>query len=184
MPRACVFFADGFEEIEGLTVVDMLRRAGVSVSAVSIMGRLEVTGAHDIKIAADTLYEDEDFKDTDMLVLPGGMPGTTNLGNFRPLCELLMDFNSRGKYIAAICAAPSILGLLGILKGKRATCFPGFENQMTGTELSKDRCVICDNIITSRGPGTAIDFAGELIALLQSREKAEALKEEIVYYAQ
>lgn len=183
MSRVCIFFADGVEEIEGLTVVDMLRRAGISITIVSATGRLEVTGAHHINIKTDALFGDVDYEGTDMLVLPGGMPGAESLGNYRPLCELLKGFHSRGKYIAAICAAPLVLGRLGILEGKKATCFPGFESQLTGAEFSKDRCVIHGNIITSRGMGTAIDFSAELIALLKGRETAENLKEKIMYYA-
>jgi 4-methyl-5(b-hydroxyethyl)-thiazole monophosphate biosynthesis len=181
MKKVCVFFADGFEEVEGLTVVDMLRRADVAVAAVSITDSLTVVGAHEIKIIADVLYKDVNFNDVDMLVLPGGMPGTKNLGEFLPLCELIKDFHLKGRYIAAICAAPRILGKLGVLKDKKATCFPGYEDDLLDSEFVTDRCVVDANIVTSRGMGTAIDFSAELVALLVNREKAEELKKKIMY---
>ena len=125
--NTAIFFADGFEEIEGLTVVDMFRRAGISIQTVSISDSLTVTGSHDIKVQADCLLKDFDFNTVEMLILPGGMPGTTNLSKCEPLCDALMQFSRQGHYLAAICAAPSILGGLGILNGRVATCYPGFE---------------------------------------------------------
>ena len=181
MNRVCIFFANGLEEIEGLTVVDLMRRAGIPVSIISISNSLEIIGAHQIKIAADALFSDMDFTDTEMLVLPGGMPGTTHLAAFAPLCKLLQEFSTSGKYVAAICAAPTVLGELGILKGKKATCYPGMEAKLTGAEASAMPVVIDGNIITSRGMGTAIAFAGELIALLEGRETSDEILESIVY---
>lgn len=122
--NTAIFLADGFEEIEGLTVVDMFRRAGIPIQTVSISDSLTVTGSHDIKVQADCLLADFDFNTVEMLILPGGMPGTTNLSKCEPLCDALMQFSRQGRYLAAICAAPSILGSLGILNGRVATCYP------------------------------------------------------------
>ena len=130
MAKVCVFTADGFEEIEGLTVVDLLRRAGADTQMVSISDSLSVKGSHSIEIKADTFFEDVNYGEADLLVLPGGMPGTLHLGGHEGLCSLLKEFHEQGKKVAAICAAPSVLGKLGILKGKKAVCYPGFEEKL------------------------------------------------------
>lgn len=181
MAKVYVFLADGFEEIEGLTVVDLLRRAKEEVVMVSITGNREVCGAHGITVLADCLYEEEDFSHGDMLVLPGGMPGTLHLGGYRALTDLLLQWNGAGRKIAAICAAPSILGDLGILQGKEAVCYPGFEERLTGARVKTDAVCVSENITTSRGMGTAIDFSAALIAQLQDSEKAECIKKSIIY---
>lgn len=181
MAKVFVFLADGFEEIEGLTVVDLLRRAGEDVTTVSIMGRKEIHGAHKIDVIADTLYEEEDFSHGDMLVLPGGMPGTLHLGAYKPLTDMILDWNVKGKKIAAICAAPSIFGDLGILEGKEAVCYPGFEERLTGATIGTKSVAVAENITTSRGLGTAIDFSAALITQLQNEEKAESIKKSIIY---
>ena len=124
MSRVYVFLADGFEEIEGLTVVDILRRAGVDTTTVSIMERRNVMGSHKIPVMADACFGEVDFSEGELLVLPGGMPGTRYLGECRPLTELLLQFFREGRKVAAICAAPSVLGGLGILEGKKAACYP------------------------------------------------------------
>ena len=128
--NTAIFFADGFEEIEGLTVVDMFRRAGIPIQTVSISDSLTVTGSHDIKVQADCLLADFDFNTVEMLILPGGMPGTTNLSKCEPLCDALMQFSRQGRYLAAICAAPSILGNLGILNGRVPHATLGFEKKL------------------------------------------------------
>jgi len=179
--KVYIFFADGLEEIEGLTVVDLLRRVDIPISIVSITGSKRIIGAHDIKIEADTLFEDTDFTDAAMLILPGGTPGTKNLKAHKGLCGLLRDFHAKGKYIAAICAAPSILGQLNILNGKKATCYPGHEDQLSGAFLTEEHCVTDGNIITSRGMGTAIDFAMEIISVIKDSAVADALKKTIIY---
>lgn len=181
MSRVCVFLADGFEEIEGLTVVDILRRAGADTQMVSITEERMVTGSHGIPVQADVCLKDADFTKTELLVLPGGMPGTLNLGACRPLSDLLLQFYKEGKQVAAICAAPSVLGDLGILKGKKAACYPGFEDRLTGAEVVYDKVVSDGNVTTSRGMGTAIPFALALTAKLVSEEKAEELKKGIIY---
>ena len=159
MSKVYVFLADGFEEIEGLTVVDILRRAGVKTQMVSIT----------------------EEKAVDLLVLPGGMPGTKHLGACEVLNKQLTTFCQEGKKVAAICAAPSVLGDLGLLKGKKAACYPGFEERLTGAEVIYEKVAVDGNITTSRGMGTAIPFALSLVAQLVSKEKAEELKKGIIY---
>lgn len=181
MAEVCVFLADGFEEIEGLTVVDLLRRAGISVDMVGIQGSREITGSHGIRVQADTVLEELDTEDTRLLVLPGGMPGTRNLGACASLAELLKKWNGQGRRIAAICAAPSVLGELGILEGRRAVCYPGFEDKLRGAQVSQERVVTDGAVTTSRGMGTAISFGLELISLLRDKETGEKIRESILY---
>lgn len=181
MAGVYVFLADGFEEIEGLTVVDLLRRAKQEVCMVSIMGRLEINGSHGIRVQADALYEDTSFSKEDMLVLPGGLKGTQNLAAYEPLAGLLKEHNSADGRIAAICAAPSVLGGLGLLNGKEAVCYPGFEEKLTGAKCGMKKAVTDGNITTSRGLGTAIPFALELISLLCGEQEASDIKKSIVY---
>lgn len=177
-----LFIAPGFEEIEALTVVDLLRRAGISITTVSITDSLYVTGAHEIPITTDALFSNSDYSDADILVLPGGAPGTCNLNAFEPLKILLHDFYSKGKYIAAICAAPMILGHLGFLKNRKATCYPGFEKDLIDAIHVVSPVVVDEHIITSRGLGTAIDFSCELIALLKGRDISDQIKQQIMYH--
>lgn len=181
MSRVCVFLADGFEEIEGLTVVDILRRAGVDTAMVSIGDGLTVTGSHKIAVQADGCIKDMDFSDAELLVLPGGMPGTLHLGECEKLTGLLTQFYKEGKKVAAICAAPSVLGDLGILKGKKACCYPGFEKRLAGAEVVYDKVAVDGNVTTGRGMGTAIPFALALTAQLVSEEKALEIKKGILY---
>jgi len=180
MRSVYVFCADGFEEVEGLTAVDLLRRAGVSVTMVSIMGRTKITGARNISVNTDILIEDIK-EEADMLVLPGGMPGTNYLRDHEGLAELLKKQYEAGKWVAAICAAPSVFGDLGILNGKEAVCYPGFEERLTGATIGEGTVAVTDHVITSRGMGTAIDFAAALIARLQDEKKAEEIKASIIY---
>lgn len=184
MNQVYIFFAQGFEEIEGLTVVDLMRRAGISVTTVSIGDSLEVRGAHHIQVTADCRLSDADFSNADMLVLPGGSPGTCNLESCKLLTDLLINFYEKGKYLGAICAAPMILGHLGFLKGRKATCYPGFEKDLYEAEPVTDPVIIDGPIITSRGLGTAIEFACTLIGLLTNTETAERIKTEVIYSEQ
>lgn len=181
MSKIGVFLADGFEEIEGLTVVDILRRAGIEVTTISIMGRKEVQGSHQITVLADALYEETDFARVDGIVLPGGMPGTKHLGAHDGVKEQITAFAAAGKLVAAICAAPSVLGENGILKGKKAACYPSFEDKLLGAEVVFEEVAEDGNVITSRGMGTAIPFALRLTAYLTTEEKAAELAESIIY---
>jgi protein deglycase len=168
--------AKGFEEIEAITVVDILRRGGVSIQTVSMEMQLEVTGGHNIPIKADLLFEEADYESCEMMIFPGGMPGTTNLLNHRELMETMVRFAFSGKPVAAICAAPMLFGQTGLVAGKRATIFPGMEDKLTGAKVSPDRVVIDGNIITSKGPGTAMEFALALVGILKGEIVQEKLK--------
>lgn len=181
MGNVCIFFADGFEEIEALTVVDLLRRADVETRLVSVTGERTVTGSHQIRVGMDGLFEEMDFSDTEMLVLPGGMPGTRNLEAFQPLMDLTEDFYQQGKKIAAICAAPSILGHRGMLKGKAACSYPDFESHLEGAEVSRRNVEVAGPVITSRGMGTAMDFGLAILSVLVGEKEAEAMAEKIMY---
>lgn len=181
MSEVSLFLADGFEEIEGLTVVDLLRRAKIELETVSIMGRKEIMGAHQMEVKADVLFEDADFGETKMLVLPGGMPGTLHLKNYGALRQLVLKFNKEEKQVAAICAAPTVFGDLGILQGRKAACYPGMEDGLTGAEVCYDGVVTDGHITTSRGMGTAMDFGLRLIEILRGKEEAEKIAAQIVY---
>lgn len=171
-----VFLAQGFEEIEALAVVDILRRAELEVVTVGIGGRI-VTGAHGIAVAADLLDQDLVFKDLEMVVLPGGMPGTLNLEK-SPVVQHAVDCAAaEGKWLCAICAAPSILGHKGLLEGKAATCFPGFESQLFGARYTGEPVTVDGLVITGKGPGAAIAFGLELVARLKGRERSNILGE-------
>ena len=176
-----VHLADGFEEIEAMTTVDLLRRAGIETETVSIMGRLPVTGAHGVEAIADILFEDAVYSSCGLIVLPGGMPGASNLDAHEGLREKILSFNNQGKPLAAICAAPLVLGHAGVLAGKRATCYPGFEKELEGAELSSDAVVVDGGTITSRGPATAMAFALAIIGMLKGEEAAGEVAEGLLY---
>ncbi len=181
MNRLAVFFAAGYEEIEALTVVDICRRGGLEVDMVSVSGETEVTGSHGICVSMDKEFGNVDFEDYDMLVLPGGMPGTRNLEDHAGLMERVDEFAAKGKYLAAICAAPSIFGHRGILKGRRACCYPSFESHLTGAEVTQEPVEISGNVITSRGMGTAIAFGLAIVSVFKGKEAADKLAESIIY---
>lgn len=181
MAKALIFLATGYEEVEMLTVVDLLRRAAIETDMVSITDSLSVVGSHDITIQADTLFADADFDNAQILILPGGMPGTKNLQAFEPLCEKLREFASLGKKLAAVCAAPSVLASLGLLEGKKATCYPTFADKLATGDYVKLPVVTDGNVITSRGMGTCIEFAGAIIEALADKATAEEIKKSIIY---
>ena len=181
--KVYIFIADGFEEIEGLTVVDILRRASVSVEMISISDSLSVTGSHGIKLETDGIFAERDLSDGTLYVLPGGMPGTKYLGAHEGLCSLLKEAKAAGKRIAAICAAPTVLGSLGLLEGEKAACYPGLEEKLTGADVKYDEVVRSGQITTSRGMGTAIPFALSLVEQLKGREAADSMAAGIVYRA-
>jgi len=181
MAKVYVFLADGYEEIEGLTVVDLLRRAKIDIAMVSVTGNINVTGSHNITTIADILFEEADFSDGNMLVLPGGMPGTTHLMEHEGLDKLLRDFHAKDKPLAAICAAPRVLGTKGLLVGKNATCFPGNEASLLGASFCDTSVVTDGNITTSKGMGTAIDFSLSLIRSIKGEAEASKIAESIQY---
>ena len=181
MRKVYVFLADGFEEIEGLTVVDILRRAQIDVETVSVMGREEILGSHKIRVKADRLLEEIRPEEAQMLVLPGGLKGTENLEQCRPLLEAVKKAYDDGRKVAAICAAPRILAGLGILDGKKATVYPGMESYLAKADVQKVPAVTDGTVTTGRGMGAAGPFALELTAVLLGQEKAAEIGRQIVY---
>ncbi|WBW96183.1 DJ-1 family glyoxalase III [Oceanirhabdus sp. W0125-5] len=175
MKKAVVFLAEGFEEIEALTVVDVLRRGGVQCLMCSL-DEIMAKGAHNIEIKSDLTLESFNDEEFDAVILPGGMPGSENLMNCENVRNTVIKFKEQNKLVAAICAAPMVLGDCGILEGKKAACYPGFEGYLKGAEVKEDIVVEDGNIVTSRGPATAIYFALKLVEKLQGKEKAEELK--------
>lgn len=181
MSSVNIFFATGYEEVEALTVVDLLRRAGIETNMVSVTGDKDVTGAHGITVHADKLFE-EIGDDADMIVLPGGIPGTPNLKSHKGLADMINRYaDNKDKYLAAICAAPTVYGEMGLLKDRVATCYPGLEDKLNCSKALKDKVVIDGPFITSRGMGTAIHFGIALVGLLVGDEAAEKLAHSIVY---
>ncbi len=178
-----IFMAEGFEETELIATTDLLKRAGHDVCMVSITGEKAVCGAHGITVLADALFEEAQLEGAEMYILPGGMPGTSNLAAHAGLKELILKENDKDTPIAAICAAPTVLGGYGILEGLEATCYPGCEDGLKGAVLTDDEAsVVTDgNITTSMGPGTAIDFGLELIEILDGEEKADEICDEFCY---
>ena len=177
MKKAIVFLTDGFEEMEAIVPVDILHRAGVKVTLLSITGNLEVTGSHDIRVVADGLFdENTNITDTDMLILPGGPGATTYLQN-QTLIKALRKHNSQNKHIAAICAAPLTLGELGLLKTKAATCFPALTDKLIAATYKDDAVVTDGNITTGRAAGASSDFGFRLAEILVGVEEAERVKE-------
>lgn len=183
MNKIAIFLADGFEEIEGLTVVDICRRSGLELDMVSINGRLEVKGSHGIDVKADKIIQDIQKDDYNMLVLPGGKVGTENLEKCDNLLDLIGYYYGAGKYIAAICAAPSIFAHRGFLMGRRATCHPTFEAELekNGAICTRSQVEIDSGIITGQGMGASIAFALAIAGLLAGQEKADKVAEGIVY---
>ena len=176
MKPSYIFLTTGFEEIEAIATIDVLRRAGLNVVTVSVESSKQVEGSHGVVVTADTLLEANDYSDSSILILPGG---TVRLGEFDYLNKLLVSQNNAGKPIAAICAAPSLLGRLGILEGKEATCYPGFEEYLQGAKVVDKRVAADGNVITGRGPGCTVEFALKIVEVLlgqaKRREIAEAL---------
>ncbi len=179
MPRACVPLADGFEEIEAITIVDVLRRAGVEVCVARVgdsAGDLGVTGSHGVVVTADAPLAAAAESTWDLVVLPGGLPGAHHLRDDAGVQRLLRAQHSSGRRVAAICAAPIALGAAGVLTGKRATSYPGFEGELTGADCVEDRVVRDGNVVTSRGPGTALDFSLALVEELCGADTAAELR--------
>ena len=181
MKKIGVFMAEGCEEIEALTVVDMLRRAGIEVAMISVSGKKEVKGSHNITFLTDIPAEYMDFDVLDGVVLPGGMPGTINLKESEIVQKIIHQFAAENKLVSAICAAPSVLGEAGLLKEKKATSYPGFEDKLIGASVVTDAVAVDGNIITSRSMGTAIPFSLEIIRFLLGDEAVAKLSDSIVF---
>lgn len=159
--KVAILLADGFETIEGLTVVDILRRAEVKCHTFGV-GKDTITTSHRIEVKTDKTLSNEVY-DYDIVVLPGGMPGSVNLRDNKEVNEIVRDFYEKGKIVAAICAAPIVLGKLDIVNGKNVTCYPGFEDQLKGCNYKEELVVVDGNIITGRGPAAAVPFAFEIL---------------------
>ena len=181
MAKVYEFIANGTEEIEALTVVDVLRRAGVEIQTVSITGEKEAVLSHGVKIECDTTIENADTTDADMLLLPGGLPGATNLNEHEGVRKAMLAQYEAGKKVGAICAAPLVLGSLGILKGKKATCYPGFEDQMTGAEYTAEVFTIDGNVITGCGPAATLPYSYAILEMLGYDKEASALREGMMF---
>lgn len=178
-----MFCADGLEECEALVTLDMLRRAGVDIKTVGVNGR-NVKGAHGINFDADMLKEElseDDAVNAECLILPGGGVGTKTLSSDKEIAEYLKKANEKGILLAAICAAPSVLGINGLLKGKKATCYPGFEKYLDGCEYTGQSVTVCGNIITAKGMGCAIEFSAAITEALKGKAAALKILEEIMY---
>ncbi|MDR1667678.1 MAG: DJ-1/PfpI family protein [Bacteroidales bacterium] len=180
MKKVFVFLADGFEETEAIATIDVLRRGGVETVSVSVSETTSVTGAHQVTVIADRLFSETDFSDGAMLVLPGGMPGASHLNEHAGLKALLQDYADKDKKIAAICAAPLVLGGLNLLQGKRATVYPGYESLLKGAIVETSPVVKDANIITGRGPGAALPFGLALVETLQGKEKADKVANDLL----
>lgn len=177
-----IFFATGFEEVEALTVVDLLRRAKLDTKMISIYSKMQVTGSHGIEVTMDDSLDNLNFNELDAIVLPGGAPGFKNLEQCDNLMSKVVSFASNpDKLVAAICGAPSLLGHKNLVNGRKATIYPGMDQELYGAEVSHDSVVTDGNIITSRGVGTAIDFALAIVSYYQGKEAAESLAKKIVY---
>lgn len=182
MQQSFIFLAEGFEEIEALTTIDVMRRAGMDIKSVSITSSKDVTGAHGITVKADLTFKEADYGNSEWLILPGGMPGATNLASDQALCDLLKVH--KGK-IAAICAAPAVvLAPLGLLEGKESTGYPGFETELLkhGAIVSQDMVVSLDKLITGKGPAAAMAFALAIVASSMGHNSAQQIGESMLFY--
>lgn len=178
MKKVCVLLADGFEEIEALTVSDIMRRAEVTCDLVSIAD-IEVRSSHGVTVKADKLLEEDMCYD--LIVIPGGIPGATNLRDNESVIRLIKKQNKEGKLIGAICAGPIVLGKAGVTEGRNITSYPGYEDELPNCEYLEDAVVVDENIITSRGPATAMAFAYKLLEVLGYESKVEAISSGMLY---
>ena len=181
MAKVYEFLANGTEEIEALITVDILRRGGVDIKMVSTSGSECIESSHGVVIKCDQKIEDSDFSDADMLLLPGGLPGSTNLLAHEGVRKTISEHYAAGKKVGAICAAPMVLGDLGILKGKKATCYPGCEKDMIGAEYTHELYTIDGNVITGEGPAATFPYAYAILEMLTNKETADKLKEGMRY---
>ncbi len=183
MKKAAVFLADGFEEVEALSSVDLLRRAQIYVDTVSVTEDYMVTGSHGITVQTEDLFYEVDYDEFDMIILPGGKKGVENLKECEDLLQLISEFMDSGKKVAAICAAPTILGEMGYLKGRRVTCHPSVEGEINaaGAVLTRQKTTVDGNLITGQAAGSAEAFALKLIEILAGKEMSAQIAENIVY---
>ncbi|MBM4252058.1 MAG: DJ-1/PfpI family protein [Deltaproteobacteria bacterium] len=172
--------AEGFEEIEAVTIIDVLRRADLAVKTCYLRDP-DVTGAHRLTVKADQSLDSVDASRCAMVVLPGGMPGSSNLAEDRRVLDLVRSVDRSGGYVAAICAAPMVLAAAGVLGGKRATCYPGFETKLEGASVSKDKVVVDGKLVTGNGPGSAVPFALKLVELLRGKVVADELAKGLLW---
>ena len=185
MKTSYLFLANGFEEIEALGTVDVLRRGGLDVKTVSISDSNEVVGAHSVKVIADALICEIDTSDAEWLILPGGMPGATNLYECETLREMLLAHNAKGGKIGAICASPAVvLGQMGLLEGKEATCYPGFEELCKGAKMIDARGVVDGNIVTANGPSSTLNLAYEILKIELGKMRADKVMNDMLLYPQ
>ena len=175
------FLATGFEEVEALGPIDVCRRAGLNVKTVSVTGEKTVTGAHGVGIVADSLFEENDFSDATMLFLPGGMPGSTNLDAHEGLRSLILEHAKADKPLAAICAAPMVYGKLGLTKGKKATCYPGFETYLEGADYTAALVERDGMLFTGCGPAAALALGYEIVSFFCGQDTAEQLRQGMRY---
>lgn len=181
MKKIWTFLAEGFEEVEALTVVDILKRAKFEVTMVSISEDLFVTSSHNVVVKADKKISELESELPDVIFLPGGMPGTLNLGEHEGLKDIILKAVEQDKIMAAVCAAPSVYGQMGLLKGRKATCYPGFEDKLLGAEYQAEQVVVDGKFVTSQGMGTCIPLGLKLVELLSSEETAVQVKNSIRY---
>ena len=174
-----MFLANGFEEIEALCPLDLMRRVGIEVKTVGV-GSKQICGSHGITVLADMADADFEYNDVDMIFLPGGMPGTLNLANSSTVTDAIENAVKADAYIAAICAAPSILGDMGLLCGKEAICYPGFEDRLKGAKISDNRVVLDGRILTAAGMGAALDMGLKIVEILCDKERAAALRKAVI----
>ena len=181
MAKVYEFLADGFEDIEALGPVDVLRRGGLEVKTVSIGDSLMVESAHGVQVKADMLFADADLADADLLLIPGGMPGAKNIDGHEGVRRAVARQAESGKMVGAICAGPMVLGHLGLLRGRRATCYPGFEGELDGADYTAEPCTVDGNIITGKGPGTTLEYAYAILRLFKGERVVEELKKGMMY---
>lgn len=177
--KVAVYFATGYEEVEALAVVDVLRRGNVEVVMVGVDGKAVVSG-RGISINMDATIDEINHDEIDMMVLPGGIPGVDNLIKNETVVKELKAFKEQGKWLAAICAAPSILGKLGLLQGEKATCYPGYEDELTGCQHTGERVEVSHHIVTGKGAGTALDFGYKILEVLKDKDLADQIRKAMI----
>lgn len=177
--KAAIYFAEGFEEVEALSVVDVLRRGGVEVVMVGL-DAMTITGAHHIQVGMDAVLSEVKHEQIDMMILPGGVLGVQNLSKSESLMAQLKAFKAQNKWLAAICAAPSILGLAGLLEGEAATCYPGYEDKLLGAKATGERVVLSGKTITAIGAGASLDFGYKILEVLKGKELSQEIKQKMM----